>query len=56
MTVERVEVGLVLAPRFDAESLVPCVRTDADTDEVLTFGYMNGDALERTIATCEAHD
>ena len=54
-TVEQVEEGLALAPRFDADGLIPCITTDANTDEVLMLGYMNGEALQRTIATGEAH-
>ena len=30
-TVEQVEEGLALAPRFDADGLIPCVTTDANT-------------------------
>ena len=54
-TVEQVEAGLALAPKFDADGLIPCVTTDADFGDVLMLGYMNRDALERTIATGEAH-
>ncbi len=54
-SVEQVEEGTTLAPKFDAEGLLPCVTTDTDTDEVLMLGYMNAEALERTIATGEAH-
>ena len=54
-TVEQVEEGLALAPKFDADGLIPCIATDADTGEVLMLGYMNGEALRRTIATGEAH-
>jgi len=54
-TVEQVEEGLALAPKFDADGLMPCVTTDADSGEVLMLGYMNGDALARTISTGEAH-
>ena len=54
-TVEQVEEGLSLAPKFDADGLIPCVTTDAETGEVLMLGYMNRDALQRTIATGEAH-
>ena len=55
-TVEQVEEGLALAPNFDADRLIPCITTDANTSEVLTLGYMNGEALQPTIATGEAHD
>ncbi len=54
-TVEQVEEGLALAPRFDADGLVPCITTDANSGDVLMLGYMNGEALQRTIATGEAH-
>ncbi len=54
-TVEQVEEGLALAPGFDAGGLIPCITTDANTGEVLMLGYMNGEALRRTIATGEAH-
>ena len=55
LSVEQVEEGLALAPRFDADGLIPCITTDAGTGEVLMLGYMNGEALQRTIATGEAH-
>ena len=54
-TVEQVEEGNALAPKFDRNGLIPCVTTDAETGDVLMLGYMNSDALERTIATGEAH-
>ena len=54
-TVEQVEEGHTLAPKFDAGGLIPCITTDANTGEVLMLGYMNGEALRRTIATGEAH-
>lgn len=55
VSVEQVEEGTDLAPRFDADGLVPCVTTDHASGEVLMLGYMNAEALERTIATGEAH-
>ena len=54
-TVEQVEEGLELAPGFNADGLIPCITSDADTGEVLMLGYMNVEALQRTIATGEAH-
>ena len=54
-TVEQVEEGLALAPKFDADGLIPCITTDANSGEVLMLGYMNGEALQQTIATGEAH-
>ena len=55
VSVEQVEEGLALAAKFDVDGLIPCVTTDANTGEVLMLGYMNGEALQRTIATSEAH-
>lgn len=55
LSVEQVEEGKALAPKFDAEGLIPCITTDANTSDVLMLGYMNSEALQRTIATGEAH-
>jgi len=55
ISVEQVEEGHELAPKFDSDGLLPCVTTQADTGEVLMLGYMNEEALRRTIATGEAH-
>ena len=54
-TVEQVEEGLDLAPKFDANGLIPCVTTDAESGEVLMLGYMNEEALSQTIQTGKAH-
>ncbi len=54
-SVEQVEEGHVLAPRFDADGLLPAVATEAASGDVLMLGYMNADALARTIETGEAH-
>ena len=54
-TVEQVEEGNELAPKFDAHGLIPAVTTDFDSGELLMHGYMNAEALALTIATGEAH-
>jgi phosphoribosyl-AMP cyclohydrolase len=54
-SIEQVEEGSVLAPKFDADGLITCVTTDAATGELLMVGYMNADALQRTIDSGEAH-
>ena len=54
-SIEQVEEGRELAPKFDAEGLIPCVTTAAGTGEVLMLGYMNAEALRKTIETGEAH-
>jgi phosphoribosyl-AMP cyclohydrolase len=52
---DALEQGETLAPRFDAAGLIAAVATHADTGEVLMLAWMNAEALERTIATGEAH-
>jgi phosphoribosyl-AMP cyclohydrolase len=54
-SIEQVEEGPGLAPRFDEHGLLPCVTTDAASGEVLMLGWMNAEALQRTLATHEAH-
>jgi len=54
-SIEQVEEGEQLAPKFDAQGLITCVTTDAATGELLMVGYMNPEALEKTIRTQEAH-
>ena len=51
----QVEEGTDLAPRFDSSGLLPAVTTDHATGELLMVGYMNAEALEKTITTGEAH-
>ena len=41
--------------RFDANGLVPVVAQDAATGEVLTLAYANDEAVDKTLATGEAH-
>lgn len=55
LTIEQVEEGHELAPKFDEHGLIPCVTTAAGSGEVLMLGYMNAEALKRTILTGEAH-
>ena len=43
-SVEEIEEGTALAPKFDAQGLIPCVTTDAASGEVLMLGYMNDEA------------
>ena len=55
ISIEQVEEGHTLAPRFDEHGLIPVVTTDAATGELLMHGYMNAEALTKTIETAEAH-
>ena len=54
-SIEQVEEGIDLAPKFDDRGLITVVTTDAQSGELLMQGYMNAEALARTIETGEAH-
>ena len=54
-SVEQVEEGTDLAPKFDERGLITAVTTDAESGELLMQGYMNAEALRLTIETGEAH-
>jgi phosphoribosyl-AMP cyclohydrolase len=54
-SVEQVEEGNQLAPKFDAQGVIPCITMHAKTREVLMFAFMNPEALQRTIETGLAH-
>jgi phosphoribosyl-AMP cyclohydrolase len=54
LSIEQVEEGRELAPKFDAQGLIPVVTTDFSSGELLMHGYMNRDALQRTIELGEA--
>lgn len=51
---KALEEGTTLSPRFDANGLVTCVTTEAETGEVLMVAHMNAEALKRSIETGEA--
>ncbi len=51
----ELETTLDLKLRFDERGLVQAVATDAATGELLMVAHMNAEALERTLATGEAH-
>ena len=54
-SVEQVEEGKTLAPKFNEAGLIPVVTTDATTGEVLMHGYMNQEALVKSLESGEAH-
>ena len=54
-TVNQVEEGSVLSPRFDEDGLMPCITTEHGSGLVLMLGYVNAEALTKTIETGEAH-
>ena len=53
--VTEIEEGSILSPKFDKDGLIPVVTLCAKTKDVLMHGYMNDEALKKTIETKEAH-
>ena len=53
-SIEQVEESTELAPKFDEKGLIPVVTTDFSSGEVLMQGYMNEEALKKTISLGEA--
>jgi len=53
--IREVEEGKYLSPKFDKNGLIPVITTDFQTGDILMHGYMNDEALKKTIETKEAH-
>ena len=53
--IKEVEEGKYLSPKFDENGLIPVVTTDFRTGDILMHGYMNDEALKKTIETKEVH-
>ena len=51
----EVEEGKFLSPKFDDNGLIPVTTTDSSSGDLLMHGYMNAEALKKTIETKEAH-
>ncbi len=54
-TEAALELGSVLAPRYDTNGLIVAVATHADSGDVLMVAWMNEEALKLTLSTGEAH-
>ena len=54
-SIKQVEEGKDLAPKFDKSGLIPVITTDSKNGNVLMHGYMNKEALKRTIETGEVY-
>jgi len=50
-----IEQGLELQPKFDKDGLIAAIVTDANTDTVLMFAWMNAEALRLSLETGVAH-
>ena len=54
-SIEQVEESNELAPKFDENGLIVVTTIDSKSNEILMVGYMNQEALKKTIETKEAH-
>jgi phosphoribosyl-AMP cyclohydrolase len=54
-SLNALEQGVDLTPRFDSNGLITAVAQDAASGEILMLAHMNAEALERTIKTGKAH-
>ena len=54
-SIEEVEEGKYLAPKFDKKGLIPVITTDYKNGDILMHAYMNTKSLKKTIETKEAH-
>ena len=55
MNASSASAALLPEVKFDAQGLVTAVAQQHDTGEVLMVAWMNGEAIECTLATGEAH-
>ena len=55
MNASSAAAPLLAEVKFDAQGLVTAVAQQHDTGELLMVAWMNGEAVERTVATGEAH-
>ena len=55
ISIEQVEEGTDLCPKFNQEGLIPCITIEYETKEVLMFSFLNEEALRKSIETDKAH-
>ena len=53
--VAEIEEGNLLSPKFDNDGLIPVITMCSTTRDILMHGYMNVEALKKTIETKEVH-
>ena len=56
ISIEQVEEGRELCPKFDENGLIPVITIDDEDNQVLMHGYMNVEALKKTIETKDLWD
>jgi len=53
--IKEVEEGKYLEPKFNENGLIPVITQDFESGDILMHGYMNDEALKKTIETKQAH-
>lgn len=54
-SVFEVEEGLKFQPKFDENGLIPVITSNASDNNILMHGYMNKEALSKSIKTGYVH-
>ena len=55
ISIEQVEEGNSLMPKFDDNGLIPVITVESGTELILMHGYMNEESLSLSIDTKLAH-
>ena len=55
VSIEQIEEGTKLCPKFNQEGLIPCITIEYESKEVLMFSFLNEEALRKSIETDKAH-
>ena len=55
ISIEQVEEGNSLMPKFDDNGLIPVITVESGTELILMHGYMNEESLDLSIDTNLAH-
>ena len=55
ISIEEVEEGKSFTPKFDENDLIPVITVEDSSGDILMHGYMNSEALIKSIESKEAH-
>ena len=55
ISIEEVEEGKSFTPKFDENGLIPVITVEDSSGDILMHGYMNSEALIKSIKSKEAH-
>ena len=55
VSIEQIEEGTELCPKFNQEGLIPCITIEYESKEVLMFSFLNKEAFRKSIETDKAH-